>query len=181
MQRESPTTSWKSILEDIGKKPSPKAWEKYDIPEGTPWKTAVGIRLYKAIIEEGAYQLIPKLWEYEEPRAKEIPADFISWKVQFDSLGVPTELVQAQLRVMLTQMVEKRLEVEEGGTRVLGLGRGRRAYPERAERSEGVGGDTPRGPDLQAPVSESETGQATGQDDVGPDAETETIEGNSGV
>ena len=109
MPKATPINSWKNILEEVGQKPSPKEWEeKYGIPEGTPWKRAAAIRLYVAIIEEKAYHLLPKLFEFMEPSTKKVEVDVTDWRQQIELLGVPIEIVAERLRLVLAQTVEEK-------------------------------------------------------------------------
>lgn len=116
MTRASPVNSFKSIIEEIGHRPSPPEWEEqFGIPTGTPWKEAVIIRLYKAIIEEGAYHLLGKIMEYAEPSTKRIDVEIRDWRSQMIAMGISPEVVAGRIQEMLGDAIEGEYRQIESG------------------------------------------------------------------
>lgn len=115
MTRATPVNSFKSIIQDIGQRPSPEEWERYGIPTGTPWKEAVVIRIYRAIIEENAYHLLPKLAEFAEPSTKRIDVEVRDWRAQLNTLGVSVEVVAQRINEMLGDAIEGEYRQIESG------------------------------------------------------------------
>ncbi len=173
--RATPVLSWKGIAQEIGQKSSPKEWEKYGIPEGTSYKQAIVLRLYHAIMEEKAYYLIPKLWEYTQPSTKQVEVNVIDWRTRFEQAGVPMSLVAERLRIALTQTIE-----QEARETYLLDERTSTTVDTPANRIIDAPGSTeqhPAGrPDHAVSDAEPAGGQETGEVALGSDSETETPE-----
>jgi hypothetical protein len=169
MPRAAPINSWKAILEEVGQRPSTKEWEKYGIPEGTPWKTAAAIRAYQAIVEDGAVHLLPKFMEFMEPSTKKVEVHVSDWKVQFEQLGVPMDLLADRLQDALSDVIDGEFKLEPGTpTSVDPPVTESQNPPRRLELDSGGR------PSFGLGVKESDPGQTTREDAVGPDRETET-------